>query len=62
MLDHHNIVENFGHFDVSARMAGAKVLGRGAWMQVGSALLYGVKVEAGEVLLHGTGSECKQVG
>jgi hypothetical protein len=36
-------------------MAGGALLGRGAWMQAGSALGYGVKVAAGAVLLPGQG-------
>jgi UDP-3-O-[3-hydroxymyristoyl] glucosamine N-acyltransferase len=61
VVDHHATVEDFGHLGVSASMAGGTVLVRGAWMQAGSALGYGVEVAAGEVLLPGTGRECKQV-
>jgi hypothetical protein len=47
---------------VNASMAGGTLLGHRAWMQASSALGYGVKVAAGEVLLTGTGRESKQVG
>jgi UDP-3-O-[3-hydroxymyristoyl] glucosamine N-acyltransferase len=54
VVDHHATVEDFGHLGVNAIMAGATVLGRGAWMQVESALGCGVQVAAGEVLQPGT--------
>lgn len=54
VVDHHAIVEDFGHLGVNCSMAGLTVLGRGAWMQVGSALGYGVNVKPGEVLMPGT--------
>jgi len=47
VVDHHAIVEDFGHLGVNASMAGGTVLGRRAWMQAGAALGYGVKVPAG---------------
>lgn len=56
VVDHHARVEDFGHLGVNASMAGGTVLGRGAWMQVGAALGYGVKIpsavtlEPGEVV------------
>lgn len=37
--------------------ASETVLGRGAWMQAGAALGYGVRVAAGEVLLPGAARE-----
>ena len=53
VVDHHAIVDDFGHLGVNACMAGGTLLGRGAWMQAGCALGYGVKVAAREVLLPG---------
>ena len=50
VVDHHAQVHDFGHLGVNACMAGVTVLGRGAWMQAGSALGYGVKVSDGSVL------------
>jgi len=50
VVDHHCRVEDFGHLGVNAGMAGCSVLGRGAWMQVGSVLGYGVKIDARLVL------------
>jgi len=41
VVDHHATVEDFGLLGVSVSMAGGTVLGRGAWMQAGSALGYG---------------------
>jgi sugar O-acyltransferase (sialic acid O-acetyltransferase NeuD family) len=54
VVDHHATVQDFGHLGVNASMAGGTVLGRSAWMQSGSALGYGVKVAADEVLPPGT--------
>ena len=51
IVDHDSIVEDFGHMGVNACMAGASFLGRGAWMQAGSALTQGASVPAGMVLL-----------
>lgn len=62
VVDHHATVEDFGHLGVNASMAGGTVLGRGAWMQAGSALGYGVKVGAREVLLPGSARESTQAG
>jgi UDP-3-O-[3-hydroxymyristoyl] glucosamine N-acyltransferase len=59
VVDHHATLEDFGHLGVNASMAGCTVLGRGAWMQAGAALGYGVRVAAGEVLLPGTARESK---
>jgi UDP-3-O-[3-hydroxymyristoyl] glucosamine N-acyltransferase len=42
VVDHHATVEDFGHLGVNASMAVGTVLGRGAWMQAGAALGYGV--------------------
>lgn len=53
VVDHDCVVESFGHLGVNAGMAGGSVLGRSAWMPVGSALAYGVKVLAGRVLRAG---------
>ena len=60
VVDHHATVENYGHLGVNASMAGFTVLGRGAWMQAGAALGYGVRVGAGEVLPPGSGREQHQ--
>ena len=62
IVDHRTTVEAFGHPGVSAGMVGGTVLGRGSWMQVGSALVYGVNVTGSEVLLPGTGRKRKRVG
>jgi sugar O-acyltransferase (sialic acid O-acetyltransferase NeuD family) len=53
VVDHQATVEDFGHLGVNASIAGSSVLGRGAWMQAGAALGYGVKVAAGEGALAG---------
>jgi len=53
VVDHHCVVEDYGHLGVGAVMAGGSVLGRGAWMLANAALGYGVKIEAGRVLLPG---------
>jgi sugar O-acyltransferase (sialic acid O-acetyltransferase NeuD family) len=53
VVDHHCLVEAFGHLGTNAAMAGGSVLGRGAWMQAGASLGYGVCVAASEVLLPG---------
>ena len=53
VVDHHCLVEEFGHLGVNAGMAGGAVLGRGAWMQAGSVLGYGVSVGGGVVLAPG---------
>lgn len=53
VVDHDCVVESFGHLGVHAGMAGGSVLGRSAWMPVGSALAYGVKIPAGRVLRAG---------
>lgn len=52
-VDHHCRVGAFGHLGVHACMAGGSALGRCAWMQAGSALGYGVKVESSVVLVPG---------
>lgn len=51
VVNHNGTVEDSGHLGISARMAGGAVLGRGVWMQAGSAIGYGVKVAPCEVLL-----------
>lgn len=50
VVDHQATVDDFGHLGVNASMAGAAVLGRGAWLQAGAVLGYGVKTPAGAVL------------
>jgi len=59
VVDHHAMVEDFGHLGVNATMAGGTVLGRGAWMQAGSALGYGVKVPTGVTLEPGEAVDVK---
>jgi sugar O-acyltransferase (sialic acid O-acetyltransferase NeuD family) len=53
IVDHHCVVEDFGHLGVNACMAGGSVLGAAAWMQAGSAIGYGVVVPSAEVLVPG---------
>lgn len=53
VVDHHAIVEDFGHLGVNASMAGGTSLGRGAWMQAGLALGYGVKIAPKTILVPG---------
>ncbi len=53
VVDHDAQVHDYGHLGVNACMSGGSVLGRSAWMQVGSALSYGVKVGDGVVLQAG---------
>ena len=55
IVDHHAQVDDYGHLGVNACMAGGAILGRGAWIQAGSALGYGVKVEEYAILPPGTG-------
>jgi len=50
VVDHHAQVHDYGHLGVNACMAGVTVLGRGAWMQAGSALGHAVKVADGTVV------------
>lgn len=50
VVDHHAQVHEFGHLGVNACMAGGSVLGALAWLQAGSAIGYGVQIEAGTVL------------
>jgi sugar O-acyltransferase (sialic acid O-acetyltransferase NeuD family) len=50
VVDHHAQVHDFGHLGVNACMAGGSVLGALAWMQAGSAIGYGVQLDAGKVL------------
>lgn len=54
VVDHHCVVEDYGHLGVAAAMAGGTQLGAGAWMQAGSALGYGVKVPPGAILPPGS--------
>lgn len=53
VVDHHAHVHDFGHLSVNACMAGGTVLGRGAWLQAGSSIGYGVQVSDGTVLAAG---------
>ena len=53
VVDHHCVVEDFGHLGVGAVMAGGSVLGRGAWIQANAALGYGVMIECGRILAPG---------
>ena len=62
VVDNHATFEDFGHLSVNPRMAGGKVLRRGAWMHAGGALGYGARVAAGEVLVPGVGRVSKQFG
>lgn len=54
VVDHHSQVHDYGHLGVNACMAGGAILGKGAWMQVGSSLSYGVEVGVGFVLSPGS--------
>jgi sugar O-acyltransferase (sialic acid O-acetyltransferase NeuD family) len=53
VVDHHCRVGDFGHLGVNAAMAGGSVLGSQAWMQAGSSLGYGVKIDDARVLAPG---------
>ena len=59
VVDHHARVEDFGHLGVNASMTGGTLLRRGAWMQAGSALGYGVEIPAGVILAPGEAVEGK---
>jgi sugar O-acyltransferase (sialic acid O-acetyltransferase NeuD family) len=59
VVDHHCRVEDFGHLGTNASMAGGAVLGRGAWMQAGSAIGYAVHVAPGDILEPGQGRAAK---
>lgn len=59
VVDHHALVEDFGHLGVNASMAGGTVLGFGAWMQAGSSLGYGVKIRPGAVISPGEGVDVR---
>jgi sugar O-acyltransferase (sialic acid O-acetyltransferase NeuD family) len=50
IVDHHCRMEAFSHLGTNACMAGHSILGRGAWMQAGSALGYQVRLAPWEVL------------
>jgi sugar O-acyltransferase (sialic acid O-acetyltransferase NeuD family) len=54
-VDHHCIVEDFGHLGVNACMAGGSSIGALAWLQAGSSLGYGVSVLAKTIILPGVG-------
>lgn len=49
VVDRHCRIEDFSHLGTNAGMAGGSVLERGAWMQAGAVLGYGVKLETGVV-------------
>ena len=53
VVDHHCRVGDFGHLGVNAAMTGGSVLGALAWMQAGSAIGYGVEIEAQHILKPG---------
>lgn len=55
VVDHHARVGEFGHLGVNACMAGGTQLGKGAWMQAGSCIGYGVHLPGGVVLAPGQG-------
>lgn len=50
VVDHHCVVEDFGHVGAGATMAGGSSLGRRAWMQAGASLGYRVSVANDDVL------------
>jgi sugar O-acyltransferase (sialic acid O-acetyltransferase NeuD family) len=50
VVDHHCRMEAFSHLGTHACMAGHSIIGRGAWMQAGSALGYLAQLEPREVL------------
>jgi len=54
VVDHHCRLADFAHLGVNVSMAGGARVGRGAWVQAGSALGYGVEVADGVVLKPGT--------
>lgn len=53
VVDHQANVGDYGHLGVNASMAGGSVLGTRAWMQVGSAIGYGVRIPAETILSPG---------
>lgn len=53
VVDHHAQVHDYGHLGVNACMAGGAILGKGAWIQAGSALGYGVQVAEKTILMPG---------
>lgn len=55
VVDHHCVVEDFGHVGAGATMAGGSSIGRRAWMQAGASLGYRVKIVDDDVLLPGEG-------
>ncbi len=59
VVDHHAQVHDFGHLGVNACMAGGSVLGALTWMQVGSALGYGVTLPSGVTLAPGEAVDSK---
>jgi sugar O-acyltransferase (sialic acid O-acetyltransferase NeuD family) len=54
IVDHHAQVHDYGHLGVNSCMAGGAILGKGAWIQAGSALGYGVQIAENIVLTPGT--------
>lgn len=57
VVDHHAQVLDYGHLGVNACMAGGSILGKGAWIQAGCSIGYGVRIDDGIVLPPGT-SRC----
>lgn len=55
VVDHHCVVEDFGHLGVNSCMAGGSVLGRLSWLQAGSALGYGVVLQPDTIVSPGQG-------
>lgn len=54
VVDHHAVVEDFGHLGVGAVMAGGTRLACAAWLQAGCSVGYGVAIPAGHVAAPGT--------
>lgn len=50
IVDHDTQVHDYAHLGINTSMAGNTILGRKAWMQAGSALGYGAKLAAEQVL------------
>lgn len=54
-VDHHCTVGDFGHLGVNACMAGGSIIGDRAWIQAGSALGYGVRIDSEAIVPPGVG-------